>query len=151
MNRPKFLLLGFVVGAAMLVATFARPAGYVTASALQFDSMVTALQGHGVVLASLPPGQSMESAGFKPVGAGPAVDVAVAAYGKAAQPIVFEGTLTMADQEPSIDGRLVYAVQLTGLSLPPFGGNATQTDIHGELVVFVDATSGKQLLAITVR
>jgi hypothetical protein len=51
----------------------------------------------------------------------------------------------------SIEDRLVYVVQLTGLDMAPFGGDASTETIHHELVVFVDAVTGDMLMATTVR
>jgi hypothetical protein len=50
-----------------------------------------------------------------------------------------------------IEDRLVYAVQLAGLDLRPFGGDVSTATTHHEVVVFVDATTGEMLQATTVR
>lgn len=149
--KRRAILLGVAVVGTVTVIGVARPSGYVTASVPQFESMATELAADGVVLSALAPGETMKSALPASVDHRVAVEAAVAAYGKVAQPVVFEGRLTMGDQEPPIDQTPVYAIQLTGLSLAPFGGPASDENLHHELVVFVDARDGKVLLAITVR
>lgn len=77
---------------------------------------------------------------------------------RAGEAHVYIGTLTVenlrqaGDDTPRlIEDRLVYAVQITGLRLPPLGMPADSAPMHGELVLFIDATSGEFLLATTVR
>lgn len=151
MKLQKVIVAGLAAAGVIVFATIARPSGYATATTLQFEAMANALAAQGVVLAPLPVGQTLKSAVPASLTAGGAADLAVATYGKVAQPVVFEGRLTMVDQDPPIQALPTYAIQLTGLNLPPFGGKGTVDNQHQELVVFVDAVSGKVLLAITVR
>jgi len=151
LKRQKTLIVGLGAAVAILAITFARPSGFVTASPSQFEALTAALAPHGMVLTGLALGQTMETAVPGPVGGSRAMEVAVATYGKVAQPIVYEGRLTMPDQDPPIQSVPVYAIQLGGLNLAPFGGPASEANLHRELVVFVDAASGRVLVAITVR
>lgn len=77
---------------------------------------------------------------------------------RAGEAHVYIGSLTVenlrqgGDDTPRlIEDRLVYAVQITGLGLPPLGMPADSSTRHSELVIFIDATSGEFLLATTVR
>lgn len=137
-------ILGFVL---------LRPPAYVTAASSEFDDVASALAEHGTVLKALPSGTTLESVVETLIDASTAVDVAVKAFGKLDTPVVFEGLLSLTDHAPIVKDRPVYAVQLTGLSLPPLGGRGPHTEetMHHEMIVFVDATSGEFLVATTVR
>jgi hypothetical protein len=101
-----------------------------------------------------------------------AVDVATGEYGGARNPVsVYLGRLTQrgsleqppADATPAagspsgpnqtwpVANRLAYAVVIQGLSIAPNYGPVTQERTHSELVVFIDADTGAELLAITYR
>lgn len=52
---------------------------------------------------------------------------------------------------PAVD-QLAYAVQLEGVNEYPQGGDVTDpARLHHELIVFIDAETGKQILATTFR
>jgi hypothetical protein len=76
---------------------------------------------------------------------------AVDDYGERVKPVVYAGRLSIVDHQPAISDQPVYAIQLTGLSMAPFGGPATDKNLHTELIVFVDAVTGEVMLAETVR
>jgi hypothetical protein len=76
-----------------------------------------------------------------------AIRSAVHDYGAAPMKRAFIGQLSVDD----VRGRLVFAVQMTGLNLPPLGTLATQTNLHHELIVFVDALTGRTILATSFR
>ncbi len=152
-NRGLVVMLVSSGAAALFAVALLRSPAYVAASPLEFDQMAAALAYHGTELTALSAGRTIPSLVPSAVSATVAVDLAVATFGKANTPVVFEGLLTLQDHSPSVDERLVYAVQLTGLNLPPFGGRGPVTDamMHHEMIVFIDAESGAYLLASTVR
>jgi hypothetical protein len=47
--------------------------------------------------------------------------------------------------------RLAYAVQVTGLELYPMGGPTSPERVHDELIVFIDARTGAEIMATTFR
>ncbi len=92
-----------------------------------------------------------------------AIDVARAKFGPAGSAVTIPAILTvdgyhLGDENSplAIEDRPVIAVQITGLSMPPMGGGygdppADPSEYNTELVVFVDAATGKYLLASSVR
>lgn len=142
-----FVLAGVALG---LAAVLFWPRGFVSATADQYETLIDALGQHGTMLERVPEGTKEGELGFIATTA-EAVDAAASSNARADTPVVYKGFLTMADQEPRIDRRPVYVVQLTGLTLPPFGGTQDPDRIHHELIVFVDASTGLELLSQTVR
>ena len=152
-RRPLVAALLIAPLVAAIVSTM--PRGYVSATEDQYQALIDAFASHGTTIERLPPGQSMVEA-LPAVTSQVAVDSAVREYGRADVPIVYEAFLTIPDHVPRLERRPVYAVQLTGLRLPPMGGNESgapipESRIHHELIIFVDATTGEWIVAQTVR
>lgn len=95
---------------------------------------------------------------LSPIAPDRAVEVARRQFGPAGSPTLWIGQLTVRGYHTGdettplvIENRFVYAVQVTGLELPPAGVKGTAQSLHHELIVFVDLASGDYLLATSVR
>lgn len=153
--RRRPIVAALLIVGALAVLVVASPKSYSAATEDQYQQLINSLGAHGTIVERLTPGETLVTTGAA-VPAQVAVDSAVREYGKARTPVVYEAYLTMPGYEPAIERRPVYVVQLTGLRLPPMGGNKAgenpdESRIHQELVVFIDASSGDLLLAQTVR
>lgn len=147
-RRPWSLVLAVV--ALGLAAVLFWPRGFVSATPDQYGALIDALGQHGTQLERIPEKTKDGELGFITTQA-EAVDAALSSYPKEDTPVVYRALLTIADLEPLIDRRPVYVVQLTGLTLPPFGGTPDPERIHHELNVFIDAATGIEILAQSVR
>jgi hypothetical protein len=132
----------------------ASPAG---AAKSPTAELKTALADAGFYLTPVSP-DDLATISAKGIEPSLAAEVAVRTYGQVDPPVVYVGLLTVSgyhvggpDTALAVADRAVYAVQLTGLNLPPFGGPATIENLHHELIAFVDVATGELLLATTVR
>jgi hypothetical protein len=90
-----------------------------------------------------------------------AIGVARSNFGSAGKAVAFPATVTvdgyhLGDENSplAVDHRQVIVVQVTGVQMPSIGGGYGDTapaSVFGELVVYVDATTGAFLLASNVR
>lgn len=153
----RWLLFAAIPGVlAILAIAVGRPV-FVTASATQFDILRDVMARGGVELEPLTPNE-LTAVLAGPVTAEAAVAEAVGQFGKVDPPVVLVALITVKDLEPRIDRTPMYVVQLGGMNLPPAGGGPIpkgnldpESLIHRELVVFVDAVTGKYVLSVTAR
>jgi len=130
----------------------------IAAAALPAD-LVAAFEAEGRHLTPLAPGAATPDANALRA----AVELARAEFGPNGTAAAFPAMLTVDgyhvgdENSPlAIEDRSVIAVQITGLSMPPFGGRpgdppVPKSEYSTELVVFVDAATGEFLLASSVR
>jgi hypothetical protein len=147
--RRSAQAVAVLVAVTIVFVLLARPPAVTTATTDQVRELVSAIAPHGLRLDPIAEPEGLIAYVASPVGRERAASAAVASYGPGRPPVVYEGILTWQDFEPSIVDRPVYVVQLTGLSIPAFGPATDRA--HTERLVVVDAATGQELGAISVR
>ncbi len=161
-------LVVVVAGAVVLLTSFVfdRSDASVTASTPADPVLISELEAHGFRFTLVPDDTSTI------VSPKEAAQYASAEYGVDTENMtVYLGRLTELDRlsttsetgssgatAPSVN-RLSFAVQITGMTLYRRGGEevprgdtaSNPDDMHHELVVFIDATTGREIVATTFR
>jgi hypothetical protein len=140
-------------------ATGSKPTPQPVVPSVIPPDLAAAFGEQGTLFTPLAPGVAPPDAGALQS----AIDLARAQFGPAGTAIAIPATVTVEgyhkgdeDSPLVIEDRAVIAVQITGLSMPPFGGRpgdppVPRSEYSTELVVFVDAITGEYLLARSVR
>lgn len=156
MIRRRFVVVTAVVAVLAVGLTFglARPR-YVNAAPDQATSLAAMLKPGGITFEPLTQDELRTLAGTSTAPEDAAVARAVGQFEAKDQPILYRGRVSVADVQPPIVDRAMYVVQLTGQTLSPLGpfrtGPVPDTMLHHELIVFVDATTGAYIMAVTGR
>lgn len=155
--RKPVLAAAAAPAAVLALVVFWRPTGVVAVEPAP-EGFAEALAVHGTLFK--PASDPVVAARAAAVTASAALDTALKEFGSASGGTahVYLGTLTVENLHEGdagtpllIENRRAFAVQVTGVQVPPLGMPATEESLHEELVIFIDAVSGEFLFASTVR
>ena len=149
-NR-RFLPVIAAAAMAIGVAIVSSRPSIVGAADTRFGSLQTFLASGGITIAPVTSADdTLFAAGIAP---DVAIGSAVGKFGKGDAPTLYQARITVDNLEPPLIQKPMYIVQMTGLALPPLGthGPVSDTELHHELIVFVDPGSGDAVYAVTGR